>query len=324
MCLAPTLSCTRLPFSYSIRSYPPWHFSIKFFFSLQNASRFESFRAHLLNRPIGKRTWKNFIFLLRRKNEPQDAGVIEKRERENRNQEIALSVIIQSTANVIIHIIEPFHFPWRDTHFSFNGMWQRFYFSIRSNEKRLPFLSLILNRLVGSNITRIIWTDKITKNRKQQQKRSTFFFLFQRRLLVCYKLNWMLLAGGGGEKNLGVDMPHPHHPTAIENGRIAPDDWIPFSNFCVGRLQCRITNSFFHRETVEWLRPVKLDANEVMTSIVTALLGLRIRTNSINSMYLFLFFFWGPFLFTLIGNSWVPRMGGCSRANVNTHVDRKK
>lgn len=83
----------------------------------------------------------------------------------------------------------------------------------------------------------------------------------------------MLLAEGGGEERkqtwaLTASSSSPDYwieNGRIENGRIAPgDDWIPFSNFCVGRLQCRITNSFFHRETVEWLRPVKLDANEVI------------------------------------------------------------
>ena len=53
----------------------------------------------------------------------------------------------------------------------------------------------------------------------------------------------------------------------LKTGELHPMIEFSFSNFCVGRLQCRITNSFFHRETVEWLRPVKLDANEVIASI---------------------------------------------------------
>lgn len=119
-----------------------------------------------LTNPLGRRPWKNFIFSLLWKNwAARCGGGIGKRERDKKEEPGNRLVRDYSVDSKCHHSHNwTFSFPLAPrTHFSFNGMWQWFYFSFRSNEKRLPFFTIILNRLVGSNITWIIWNDRITQ-----------------------------------------------------------------------------------------------------------------------------------------------------------------
>lgn len=152
-----TASCRLgyLFFSYSIRSYPPWHFSIKFWKHV--TVWFIPGILYLLNQPPWKTTVKEFYFLspVEELSRKMRGWYREERERDKKEEPGNRLVRDYSVDSKCHHSHNwTFSFPLAPrTHFSFNGMWQWFYFSFRSNEKRLPFSTIILNCLVGSHIT---------------------------------------------------------------------------------------------------------------------------------------------------------------------------